>query len=247
MTHFLRKSNVFAVIPIPHRNEFFIFTTSTFIRDSSFAPQVPIYPNIIPNLNGELHLINQFSTLFSFQLLNTNNAKNVPTDLNENKNDTYEKSGNASPTKYDVAPNKSSPVTNKELSKPIKSLSFIANGLTKIRDVDGFEEDFPLEEFDYFIESIPSHNSEGKFQDVAKIPSKLVSNARRAFFKSRPNATENELQEHLTYKFYGNKALFDEETSFILNQCLRTGSECFNNAKKFVIQNGYNIKRNEFF
>merc|ERR1712126_791289 len=128
-----------------------------------------------------------------------------------------------------------------------KSMSFISNGLTEIRDVEGFEDDFPLEEFNYFIETIPSHNSEGKFQDDANIPSKLISNAKGSFLKSRPNATKEELQKHLSYKFYGNGALFDEETSFLLNQCLRTGSECFNNAKKFVIQNGFNIKRNEFF
>lgn len=142
---------------------------------------------------------------------------------------------------------KSSIVTNKQLSKPTKSMSFIANGLTKIRDVEDFEDDFPIEEFNYFIETIPSHNSEGKFRDAANIPSKLISNARKAFLKSRPNATENELQQHLTYKFYGNKAFFDEETSFLLNQCLRTGSRCFNSTKEYVIQNGYNIKMNEFF
>ena len=126
-------------------------------------------------------------------------------------------------------------------------MSYIAKVLTKIRDVEGYDVDFPLEEFNYFIETIPSHNSEGKFQDDANIPSKLISNAKGLFLKSRPNATEEELQKHLSYKFYGNGALFDEETSFLLNQCLRTGSKCFNNAKKFVIQNGFNIKRNKFF
>ena len=179
------------------------------------------------------------------------NSKNVADDNVIPKNTANEKvidsfSNPTCPT-ITFTTGKSSPVTTKELSKPTKSMSFTAKGLTEIKDVEGFDDDFPFEEFNYFIETIPSHNSEGKFQDAANIPSKLVANARGTFLKSRPNASEEELQKHLSYKFYGNKALFDEETSFLLKQCLRTGSRCFNNAKKFVIQNGFNIKRNEFF
>ena len=104
-----------------------------------------------------------------------------------------------------------------------------------------------LEKYNYFLELLPSNNSVGKFQDVNNIPSKLNLAAKRLFLTSRPNATEDELNKHLTHKFYGNNQLFERETSFLLNQCLRSGSEYFNKAKKFVLQEGYNIKRNEFF
>ena len=54
---------------------------------------------------------------------------------------------------------KSSSNANQEVSEPVKPIAFIANGLIKIRDLGGFEEYFPLEEYNYFVELLISNNS----------------------------------------------------------------------------------------
>ena len=143
--------------------------------------------------------------------------------------------------------NNSLSITNQELYKQINSKSFIAKRLKEIRDADGFEDYFPLDQYDYFVESLPSHASLGKFFEFSNIPSKLISNARQSILKSKPSATQKQLQKHLTHRFYGNTELYDRDLSFVLNQCLRSGSDCFDNAKKFLIEEGYNIVKNEFY
>ena len=128
-----------------------------------------------------------------------------------------------------------------------KSKFYIRSKLKEIRDADGFKDYFPLDQYDYFVETLPSHASLGKFFEFSNIPSKLISNARQTILKSKPSATQKQLQKHLTHRFYGNTELYDRDLSFVLNQCLRSGSDCFDNAKKFLIEEGYNIVKNEFY
>ena len=56
-----------------------------------------------------------------------------------------------------------------------------------------------------------------------------------------------DINYELTHKFYGNSQIFDREISFLFNQCLRAGSECFNLAKEFILSKGLNFRENEFF
>ena len=75
----------------------------------------------------------------------------------------------------------------------------------------------------------------------------MIVKARNDILKSKPDASEDEIKLHLTNKFYGCSESFDRESSFLLNQCLRAGSECFIQAKELTLNQGYNIIENEFF
>ena len=128
-----------------------------------------------------------------------------------------------------------------------KDISYITRKLKQIRDQDGQENHFPLEEYNYFIESVPSQTCLGRVQDDLEIPSELITLARKELLKSKPKRSEKNVLKQLTYRFYCSTKLYDKESSYLLNQCLRSDSKCFENAKKFLFEKGYSIVNNKFF
>ena len=103
---------------------------------------------------------------------------------------------------------------------------------------------FDFQEYKYFVEAIPSNTGIGEFKETPTIPKTLIVKSRKSIIQSIPDADEIEFA--LTQKFYGKPEMFDREISLLLNQCCRAGSEIFELAKKFILDEGLNIRRNEF-
>jgi len=121
-----------------------------------------------------------------------------------------------------------------------KFQSYVASKLNDILVKEGFEDYFELHAYKFFIESY-RYQIPGIFKNAPHIPRKMIVKARNDILKSKPDASEDEIKLHLTNKFYGCSESFDRESSFLLNQCLRVGSECFIQAKELTLNQGYNI------
>ena len=105
---------------------------------------------------------------------------------------------------------------------------------------------FDIQEYKYFVEAIPSNTGIGEFKETTTIPKTLIVKYRKSIIQSIPDADEDEIKFALTQKFYGKPEMFDREISLLLNQCCRAGSESFELAKEFLLNEGLNIRKNEF-
>ena len=60
-------------------------------------------------------------------------------------------------------------------------------------------------------------------------------------------AINKEFNSILVQKIYGDPGSYDLRFSFNLNQCIRNGSDCFVEAKDYMINEGFDIWSKEFF
>jgi len=139
-------------------------------------------------------------------------------------------------TRSDTNPNKNIKIIERELSKVLE----------RERDFD--ESDFEIDKFDYFIKSEPYTNSIGTF-DEDWIADEDIVKAKHILKESKEisSIANKKWILLLTQKFYGDNDCFPRQASYLLNQCLRTGTEAFEEAKEIVIQKGFHIVSNEFF
>ena len=140
---------------------------------------------------------------------------------------------------YDVKRNK---------SNRIKQLGQLTKILRKGREEDWVDDsDFQIDEYDYFVSIEKSDVGPGSFKDLGYITDEKIEEIKCTAMKESPTATKSELISILAQKFYGDSGICDLKLSFKLNQCIRSGSDCFEDAKDYLLNEGYNIWRNEFF
>ena len=128
----------------------------------------------------------------------------------------------------------------------------IINQLQKIlrkgRDEEWEDEsDFEEEEYDFFVSAEKSDIRPGSFEEYGSIPDDKIREIKSAVLKDKPLATRSELNSILVKKFYCDPSRWDLNLSFKLSQCIRSGTDCFDEAKHFLLKQGYDICCNEFF
>ena len=87
----------------------------------------------------------------------------------------------------------------------------------------------------------------GSFEEFGHIPDEKINEVKLGVMKERHAASESELNSILVQKFYGDPGSFDLKLSFKLNQCIRSGSDCFEEAKDYILYEVFDVWRYEFF
>ena len=106
--------------------------------------------------------------------------------------------------------------------------------------------DFEEEEYDFFVSAEKSDIRPGRFEEFGSIPDDKIREMKCSVLKEKPLATKSELSSILVKKFYGDSSRWDLNLSFKLSQCIRSGTDCFDEAKNFLLKQGYDIYRNDF-
>ena len=135
---------------------------------------------------------------------------------------------------------------NKDLS--LTKIKTIEQELTKVleRERDFEDSDFEVDEFEYFIKSGPYTNTTGTSEEEW-VADENIAKTKQSILKARPNIAHKDLNLLLTKTFYGDTNCFPRQASYLLNQCLRTGTNAFEEAREVVIQKGFHIVSNEFY
>ena len=128
----------------------------------------------------------------------------------------------------------------------------IINQLQKIlrkgRDEEWEDEsDFEEEEYDFFVSAEKSDIRPGRFEEYGSIPDDKIREIKCSVLKDKPLATRSELNSILVQKIYCDPSRWDLNLSFKLSQCIRSGRDCFDEAKNFLLKQGYDICSNDFF
>ena len=119
--------------------------------------------------------------------------------------------------------------------------------LRKGRDEEWEDDsDFEPEEYDFFVSAKKSDIRPGRFEEFGFIPDDKIREIKCSVLKKKPLATRSELNSILVQKFYGDPSRWNLNLSFKLSQCIRSGSDCFDEAKNFLLKLGYDICRNDF-
>ena len=129
-----------------------------------------------------------------------------------------------------------------------KVLGQLQKILRKDRNEDWEDDsDFEINEYDYFVSVEKSEDGPGSFEEFGHIPDEKINEVKLGVMKERHAVSESGLNSILVQKFYGDPGSFDLKLSFKLNQCIRSGSDYFEEAKDYLLNEGFDIWSNEFF
>ena len=103
--------------------------------------------------------------------------------------------------------------------------------LRKGRDEEWEDDsDFEEEEYDFFVSKKKSEIGSGRFEEFGSIPDEKIEEIKGCVLKDKPMATKRELNSILVRKFYCDQSMWDLNLSFKLSQCIRSGTDCFDEA-----------------
>ena len=126
--------------------------------------------------------------------------------------------------------------------------SYLERKLQRIlqREDDWEDSDLEIEEFSYFVTAKKAEVGPGTFEEFGIIPKDRIQNARSKYLKEKPTATKSEIVSTLVKTFYREPGIFDLKSSLTLSKCIRSRSDQFDEAKQYILNEGFSIVENEF-
>ena len=103
-----------------------------------------------------------------------------------------------------------------------------------------------MEEFSYFVTAKKAEVGSWTFEEFGIIPEDRIQNARSKYLKEKPTATKSEVVSSLVNKFYREPGIFGLNSSLKLSQCIRSSSDQFDEAKQYILNEGFSIVDNQF-